>query len=149
MPSSVRSSPSPSRLAWIVVMAHDARLAMRLRDALADRRGVTEKRMFGGVCFMLRGHMLCGIGKRGFMFRVGKDQDAEALARPAAMPMEFGRRRMHGFVWVDPAACGARDLAGWLALAEKFVATLPARGPAATTRRRGAKRSPVTPVRRS
>src|SRR5262245_65723446 len=111
-------------------MPHDDTL---LRAALAGRRGVTEKRMFGGVCFMLRGHMLCGIGKPGFMFRVGRDQEAEALARPAAQAMEFGGRRMRGFVWVDPAACTPRDLAAWVVLAEKFVATLPARNAVATS----------------
>ena len=50
-------------------MPHDEMQAVGLRDALSGRRGVTEKRMFGGVCFMLRGHMLCGIGKRGFIDR--------------------------------------------------------------------------------
>src|SRR5262245_12304204 len=122
-------------------MPHDDTL---LRAALSSRRGVTEKRMFGGICFMLRGHMLCGIGKPGFMFRVGRDQEAEALARPAAWPMEFGGRRMRGFVWVDPAACTPRDLAAWVVLAEKFVATLPARTAFATS----AGRNAAAPARR-
>jgi hypothetical protein len=123
-------------------MAHDEMLAMRLRDALSGRRGVTEKRMFGGICFMLRGHMLCGIGKPGFMFRVGREHEAEALARPAATPTEFNGRRMRGFVWVDPA-CGSQELEGWIALAEKFVATLPPRETGAP------KRSRIIPARRS
>jgi TfoX N-terminal domain len=129
-------------------MAHDEMLEVGLRDALSRRRGVTDKRMFGGICFMLRGHMLCGIGKSGFMFRVGQEQQAEALARPGARPMEFGGRRMRGFVWVDPAACAARDLEAWIVLAEKFVATLPARDSPATTRRRQSRKS-TTPARRS
>jgi TfoX/Sxy family transcriptional regulator of competence genes len=62
---------------------------IRLRKALAGRRGITEKRMFGGVCFLLRGHMLCATGKNGFMFRVGKEQHSQALAKGAA-PVVLG-----------------------------------------------------------
>jgi TfoX-like protein len=119
-------------------MAVEAALLLRLRQALADRRGVTEKRMFGGVCFMLRDHMLCGTGKNGFMFRVGADQHAEALARPGARPMEFGGRRMRGFVWVDPKSCRESALAEWLAIAERYVAQLPAKPSTAAQRRKSA-----------
>jgi len=100
-------------------------LAARLRRALAGRRGITEKKMFGGVCFLLKGNMLCGMGEDKFMFRVGKDQDAAALKRPGAKPMDFTGRAMKGFVWVDPAKCDARRLAGWIAMADKYVAALP------------------------
>jgi TfoX/Sxy family transcriptional regulator of competence genes len=99
-------------------------LADRLRRVLAGRKGVSEKRMFGGVCFLLRGNMLCGTAKSDFMFRVGKEQDAEALARPGARPMDFTGRKMPGFVWVD-AACDARALKRWVDLAEKYVGMLP------------------------
>ncbi len=100
-------------------------LAQRLRRVFTKRRGMTEKAMFGGICFLLRGNMLCGTAKQGFMFRVGKDQDAAALQRPGARPMDFTGRRMAGFVWVDPADCDARALKGWIALAERYVAALP------------------------
>jgi TfoX/Sxy family transcriptional regulator of competence genes len=99
-------------------------LADRLRRVLAGRKGVSEKRMFGGVCFLLRGNMLCGTAKSDFMFRVGKEQDAEALARPGARPMDFTGRKMPGFVWVD-ATCDARALKRWVDLAEKYVGMLP------------------------
>jgi TfoX/Sxy family transcriptional regulator of competence genes len=99
-------------------------LANRVRGALKGRKGITEKRMFGGVCFLLRGNMLCGTAKARFMFRVGKEQDAEALARPGARPMDFTGRKLAGFVFVDPA-CDARALKRWIALAEKYVAALP------------------------
>lgn len=101
-------------------------LTLRLRAALKGKRGIAEKRMFGGVCFLLRGNMLCGTGKSDFMFRIGKDQDAEALARPGARPMDITGRKMPGFVWVD-AGCDARTLKRWIALAEKYVAALPAK----------------------
>ena len=103
-------------------------LAGKLRNSLKGKKQIAEKRMFGGVCFLLRGNMLCGTGKSDFMFRVGKDQDAEALARPGARPMDFTGRVMKGFVWVDPKACDARALKGWLALAESYVGKLPAKG---------------------
>ena len=103
-------------------------LAARLRRALATQRRITEKKMFGGVCFLLDGNMLCGSGKTDFMFRVGKEQDGEALSRPGARPMDFTGKKFAGFVWVDPHACDGRALKRWIALAEKYVGKLPAKG---------------------
>ncbi|MGH6630608.1 MAG: TfoX/Sxy family protein [Burkholderiales bacterium] len=100
----------------------------KLRRALTSLSGISEKRMFGGVCFLLRGNMLCGTGKADFMFRVGKEQDAEALSRPGARPMDITGRIMKGFVWVDPASCDGRALKRWIALAESYVGALPAKG---------------------
>lgn len=82
-------------------------LAERVRKALGGKRGLTEKKMMGGICFLLHGHMLCGTAKPGFMFRVGKGRE--------------------GFVWVDPADCTAAQLAQWLARAQSYVKTLPAK----------------------
>jgi len=104
------------------------RLAQRLRKAFAGRRNVTEKRMFGGVCFLLRGNMLCGTGKTDFMFRVGRERDAEALSRKGARPMDITGKVMKGFVWVDPGACDARGLKRWIDLAVDYVGKLPAKG---------------------
>jgi len=101
------------------------KLAERVRAALKGRKGVTERNMFGGTCFLLREHMLCGTGKPGFMFRVGKERGGAALRRKGASPMEFNGRRFEGFVWVDPDACNARNLKSWIALAESYVAKLP------------------------
>lgn len=64
----------------------------RVRRALARKRGVSEKKMFGGVCFLLREQMLCGTSKARFMFRVGKAQHAKALARRGASPVVFNAR---------------------------------------------------------
>jgi len=102
-------------------------LAARLRKALSRRRGISEKRMFGGVCFILRGNMLCGTCKTDFMFRVGKEQDAEAMSRKGARRMDITGKVMKGFVWVDPKACDARGLARWIRLAETYVGSLPAK----------------------
>jgi hypothetical protein len=98
---------------------------VRLRKILARRRGITEKRMFGGVCFLLREHMLCATGKTGFMFRVGKAQHASALRRRGATPVVMNGREFEGFVWVDPGACDARALKSWIVLAEDYVSALP------------------------
>jgi TfoX N-terminal domain len=105
-------------------MVEVEQLIGRLRGALAGP-DLTEKRMFGGVCFMRRDHMLCGASKRGFLFRVGKEQETEALARPGSSVMEMKGRRMHGYVQVDPERCGERDVRELVGLADKFVATLP------------------------
>jgi TfoX/Sxy family transcriptional regulator of competence genes len=104
-----------------------AALAARLRGALQGRARIAEKRMFGGVCVLLRGNMLCGSATPGFMFRVGKEQDREARARKGARPLAMNGRRLEGFVWVDPAACDARALRRWIAMSESYVGTFPAK----------------------
>lgn len=106
-------------------MPHDPRLAERLREALARRKGIRERAMFGGICWMLNGNMLCGVEVGRFMFRVGKAREAEALARPGAAPIVFDGRRMGGLVWVDETACRGRGLERWIDLAIAFVGTLP------------------------
>jgi TfoX/Sxy family transcriptional regulator of competence genes len=106
-------------------MPHDPHLAELMREALADRRDVTEKAMFGGYCWMLNGNMLCGVEVGRFMFRVGKDRQAEALERPGAEPVAFTGRPMGGFVWVDADACLDAGLQGWIGYAAQFVGGLP------------------------
>jgi TfoX N-terminal domain len=105
----------------------DGVLARRLRNALARRRGITERKMFGGLCFLLNGNMLCAAGKHGFMFRVGTEGEAEGLARSGASPMVMHSRRYRGFVRVDPSLCTDRQLPDWVALAHAYVASLPAK----------------------
>lgn len=106
-------------------MPHDPKLADAMRQALSGRTDITEKKMFGGFCWMLRGHMLAGVEVGRYMFRVGKDLEAEALAQPGATPMDITGRPMRGFVWVDAAHARGRDLKAWIARAERFVGTLP------------------------
>ncbi len=108
-------------------MPHDPHLANRMRAALARRRGISERAMFGGFCWMLNGNMLCGVEVSRFMFRVGKEREAKALAKPGARPIVFNGRRMGGLVWVDEAACRGRALASWIELASRFVGSLPPR----------------------
>ena len=74
-------------------MAFDPGLAQLLRDDLADAP-FTERKMFGGLCFLLGGHMICGLHQGGTMYRVGKEAYAEALALPGVRPMMMGGRPM-------------------------------------------------------
>lgn len=97
----------------------------RLRSALATL-SVTEQKMFGGTCFMLRGNMLVGTSSRGLLVRVGKENHAKAAARPHTRPMAMGGRIMEGYVFVDETGTQtAQELQDWLAMARAFVETLP------------------------
>ena len=78
-------------------MAFDPGLAQLLRDDLADET-VIEKKMFGGLCFLSQGNMICGLHKGGTMYRVGKDAYATALALPGVRPMMMADRPMASMV---------------------------------------------------
>src|SRR5579862_1644702 len=82
---------------------HDETTAVRIRAVLADRGDVVEKRMFGGLCFMVNGQMCCGLTRTDFIVRVGKDAYEDALAQPHVRPMDFTGRPLAGMVYVDPA----------------------------------------------
>ncbi|MBT0957200.1 TfoX/Sxy family protein [Alphaproteobacteria bacterium KMM 3653] len=79
-------------------MAYDAGMAETMREDIGEQIGLSTRKMFGGLCFMLRGHMLCGVLKTGAMYRIGKDRHAKALALPGTRPMAFTGRLMGGFV---------------------------------------------------
>ncbi|MCY6380262.1 TfoX/Sxy family protein [Hoeflea prorocentri] len=107
-------------------MAHDPHLAELLRQALEGRAGISEKKMFGGVCFLLNGNMFAGVANHdSFMFRVGKDLEAEALTRPGARPMDFTGRKMGGLIWVEADAAIEAGLKQWLDFTARFVGALP------------------------
>lgn len=89
---------------------------------------LTEQRQFGGHSFMLRGNMLCCVGKHGLMARVGKDQEAAALEKPYAKPFDMTGRRMGGLIDVSPEGVATdEDLLSWINMARAFVDTLPAK----------------------
>jgi TfoX N-terminal domain len=109
-------------------MAYDEGLARVVREALADRTGITERKMFGGLCFLLDGNMLCGTFRQGGMYRVGKQHEAEALMLPHTRPMAMGGRSMPGIVEVDAAGFADAALRDRLmGLALDFVGGLPAK----------------------
>lgn len=102
-------------------------LAARVREQIGLLPGITEKRMFGGMAFMLDGNMLVGMLKDGgLLARVGKDAYPQALERPGASPMTFTGREMPGFVEVRGEGIETdEDLGAWIELARQFVITLP------------------------
>jgi len=107
-------------------MPYDEKLAERIRRALQGRRGIAERKMFGGLAFLWRGHMVCGVLGEDLMVRVGPDAYAQALARPHAREMDFTGRPMKGLVHVEaPGIRTSRQLASWLDRAMDFAASLP------------------------
>ena len=106
-------------------MAYDEHTAERVRKMLTGRVSFTEKHMFGGVAFMVRGHMAIGVNKTDLMVKVGKPNHDEAIAQPHAREMDFTKRPMKGFVFVDPDGFQTDpDLKSWVDRAVKFNATL-------------------------
>ena len=109
-------------------MAYEAGLAQMGRDTLADHNGVTERKMFGGICFMLDGNMLCGAHPKGAMFRVGKALAPEALKIDGVTPMQFTGRPMGGMVDVsDDCMQDDARRRHIMQLALAFVGALPAK----------------------
>ena len=109
-------------------MAFDEAVAERVRKALEGAPDVVEKRMFGGIAFMVRGNMCCGVIGDRLMLRVGPNGYEAALSRPQARPMDFTGRPMKGMVNVEPAGfASGGDLKGWIARATEFALSLPAR----------------------
>jgi TfoX/Sxy family transcriptional regulator of competence genes len=84
-------------------MAYDERLAERIRACLAGRHDVVEKKMFGGLTFMVGAHMACGVMKDQLVLKVGDELYASVVARPHARPMDFTGKPMRGMVYVAPA----------------------------------------------
>ena len=117
-------------------MAYDEKLAERIRDVLSGRDDVSERKMFGGLCFMVSGHMCCGLTANELMIRVGKEAYDDALAQKHARPMDFTGRPLEGFVYV--ALEGFRTqaaLAKWVGRGVTYVDGLPAKKPAKTPAR--------------
>jgi TfoX/Sxy family transcriptional regulator of competence genes len=108
-------------------MSYDEKLAMRVRKTLELRDDVVERKMFGGLCFMVGGAMCCGIAKNDFMVRVGPAQYDDALAQPHARPMDFTGRPLKGMVYVAPEGIRtAAALGRWVRRGLAFLATTPA-----------------------
>ncbi len=107
-------------------MAYDETLAKRLRDALDGAGHISEKKMFGGIAFMLNGNMCCGITDDLLMARVGPAAYDDALGRPHARPMDFTGRPMKGYVYVESGGIKSdKDLREWVRMCVGFVRTLP------------------------
>ena len=123
-------------------MSYDENLAARIRGVLAKRTDVVEKKMFGGLCFMVGGAMCCGLTKTDFMVRVGPDRYDEALAQAHARPMDFTGRPLAGMVYVAPEGVrSATALAKWVGRGVSFVLSLPPNAAKRSTSRAVAKKN--------
>jgi len=107
-------------------MAFDEGLAQRLREHLAGTSGLAEKKMFGGLSFLVDGNLCVGVIGEELIARVGVDATEAALGRPGSRLFDFSGRPMKGWITVGPGALEADDaLAGWVDDALRFVRTLP------------------------
>lgn len=107
-------------------MAFDEALAERVREALVGRADVTERRMFGGIAFMVAGNMAVGIVGEDLMVRLDRDDAERAVAEPHVRPMDFTGRPMKNMVFVDPrGAASDEHLAAWVDAGADFAASLP------------------------
>ena len=107
-------------------MAFDEALAARVRKSLGERPGLSERKMFGGLAFLLHGNMCCGVTDDDLMVRVGPDGREPALTRPHVRPMDFTGRPMKAFVYVGPDGTKADDdLRAWIARGLTFAESLP------------------------
>jgi TfoX/Sxy family transcriptional regulator of competence genes len=106
-------------------VAYDEELADRVRIVLADEPGLTERKMFGGLAFMLNGNMACGIVKDELMLRLGAEGADAALEEPHVRQMDFTGRPMTGMVYVEPAGLDDAGLRRWVGQAAGFARSLP------------------------
>ncbi len=105
---------------------YDEALADRVRNLLAPQP-FTERKMFGGLSFLIGGNMACGIVQDELMVRTGPVAYAEAVARPHARPMEFTGRPMRGMVFVGVAGLEDDALREWVAIGVDYANSLPAK----------------------
>ena len=109
-------------------MAYDENLVSRIRHILAKEGTVGEKKMFGGVTFMLGSNMCCGVVKELLMVRVGPENYEQALAEPHVQPMTFTGRPFKGYLYVSPEGCRTEEaLRKWVLMAARFTSTLPSK----------------------
>ena len=111
-------------------MAYDEKLVVRVRKVLAGYKAVTEIKMFGGICFMHKGNMLCGVDGDRLMVRVGPEQYDDVLSMKHARVMDITGKPMKGFIFVHEE--GFRDLKQlkkWIELGLNFTASLPPKKP--------------------
>jgi len=111
-------------------VAFDQELAERVHAALAAVPDLETRRMFGGITFMVGGHMACGVVGQELMLRLGREAAEQALREPHVRAMDFTGRPSRGAVFVSADGLRhSRDLKRWIDAAMAYVATLPRRRP--------------------
>ena len=109
-------------------MAFDENLAERLRQTLKRRKGVTERKMFGGLAFLLNGNMCCGVVEKNVVLRLGKEGADRALDERHVREMDFTGTPIASMVYLRPAGYKTDDdLKRWVKRAVDYTKTLPAR----------------------
>ncbi len=107
-------------------MVFNETLAERIRHRLARRKNIEEKKMFGGVGFLLNGNLLVGVWKDSLCVRLGPDEGEEALKEPHVKKFDITGRPMKNWVLVEPEGIMSDDqINDWIERAMKFVTTLP------------------------
>ncbi|MGH9718915.1 MAG: TfoX/Sxy family protein [Bryobacteraceae bacterium] len=107
-------------------MPYDEQLAERVRKALVGTRGLAERKMFGGLCFLLGGHMCCGIVGRRLVARVGPEVYDQVLRRAHVRPMDFTGKPLRGFVFVMPSGLeDHRSLESWVGEGVRYACSSP------------------------
>jgi TfoX/Sxy family transcriptional regulator of competence genes len=106
-------------------MAYDEHLAARVRALLAGRADVSERKMFGGLTFMVGGNMCCGVNKDELIVRLDPEREHEALSQPHTRAMDFTGRHMPGFITVRPEGLNDDQLGEWVREAVSRAALLP------------------------
>jgi hypothetical protein len=110
------------------LMSYDEGLAERLRELFNERTDIVEKKMFGGIAFMLSGNMCCGVIGDTLMARVGPAQYQTALRKPHVREMDFTGKAMKGLVYVSPEGLASDEaLRYWIDMCESFARSLPAK----------------------
>ena len=111
-------------------MPYSESLAQRLRQTVAGRRGITEKKMFGGVGFLLNGHMCVGVWKHSLIARINPDNYAAALIEPHVQEFDITGRPMRGWIMVEPDGIDSDEqLNAWVRRSLDFVSALPKKQP--------------------
>ncbi|HJZ50146.1 MAG TPA: TfoX/Sxy family protein [Roseiflexaceae bacterium] len=109
-------------------MAYDETLAQRIRAALPDLPGLTEKKMFGGIGFLINGNMACGVNGNDLIVRISPDTYAAAIAQPYVRVFDMTGRPMKGWIVVDSDGLHSADeLKHWVQQGVAFAESLPAK----------------------
>lgn len=107
-------------------MAYDEGLAHRIRELIPEKISYEEKKMFGGLAFMINGHMSVGVANYKLMVRTGPDLYEEALSKPNTAEMDFTGKSIRGFVYVLPDGFEKdKDLENWIQFSLNFINSLP------------------------
>ncbi|MEW6155970.1 MAG: TfoX/Sxy family protein [Verrucomicrobiota bacterium] len=118
-------------------MAYDETLAARVRALLNQKSGYAEKKMFGGLCFLLNGNMCCGVLKNELVLRLEANRAAQILNQPHTKPMDFTGRPMKGFLFVEPSGLASDEqLQRWVSESVQHAQSLPAKNKSADASRK-------------